>query len=435
MKRLYFRIILGVLIVLVLSFSLPALIFRLFGEREPRPMFPAALHGSVELLRDRLERVPPSELDRVIDSLRILFDFPLRLADSSDIASLGPPAVREFRDDVMRGQGGPGPRLIHLPLRQAGRFLIAGPMPVMPTADKRLLVLLVSLVLVIVGVAGFLMVAPVARNLRSLEMAALHFGEGHLDSRAVVRSRDAVGRVADRFNRMAESIQQLIHRERQLLQSVSHELRTPIARIRFSLDMLANAGTRHETDRRISEIDGEISEIDLLIGELLDFNRLQSESVPLDRQAVAVRPILEDVVRRLHDFRPEIDVGIDLAPDDQCTVMADRLLFRRAIQNLVANALRYATSRVTIKCTRADRAAVVEICDDGPGIPADEREHILKPFYRVDQSGSKESGGAGLGLAIVSRIIELHDGSLDIGDAGSTGARFTTRWPDVQEQS
>jgi two-component system sensor histidine kinase RstB len=113
-----------------------------------------------------------------------------------------------------------------------------------------------------------------------------------------------VGSVAQQFNLMADRIQRLIQRERQLFQSVSHELRTPIARIRFSLNMLNDAETREEQWRRVQEIDGEICEIDQLVGELLDFNRIQSESTPLDLQPVSVRPLLEEVVRRVHDFRP-----------------------------------------------------------------------------------------------------------------------------------
>jgi two-component system sensor histidine kinase RstB len=383
----------------------------------------------MELLKGRLENIPPAQFESELDTLRSLFNCPLRLVDSSD-KSLPP-------EEFVFGMGGGPPHNrpprgghIYIPLKKIGKVLIMGPMPDMPPPEAKFYIILVSIVLCIVGIAGFIMVAPVARNLRMLETAASHFGKGNLDSRAPVKSRDTVGSVARQFNLMAESIQKMIQRERQLLQSVSHELRTPIARIRFSLDMLTTAGTPEEKWQRIQEIDGEIGEIDRLVGELLDYNRLHSEPVSLNKQSFPLRPVLEEVIKRLQDFRPKVEIEIGFASDVHYQISADKSLFKRAIQNLIANAIRYANSRVVINYHREDNAAIIEICDDGLGIPHEKRELVLKPFYRVDQSGSKESGGVGLGLAIVSRIIGLHQGRLDIGEAENGGARFTTTWPD-----
>jgi two-component system, OmpR family, sensor histidine kinase RstB len=433
MRRLYFRITLGVLAILFLSLAIPGFLYDLLEGGKMGPRGPEMLGGRMELIRGRLENIPPSQLGSELDTLRRLFNLSLSLVDSSD-KSLPPEAfVMERGAGPSRGESphGPPPHggFRYLPLRNLGKVLIMGPMPDKPRPETKFFIILVSVILVIVGIAGFFIVAPVARNLRALETAASQFGNGNLDSRAPVKSRDSVGSVARQFNLMAGSIQQMIQRERQLLQSVSHELRTPIARIRFGLDMLSN-GTQEEREKRILEIDDEISEIDQLVGELLDYNRLQSGSVALNQQMVSVQTVVKEVIRRLHDFRPELEIDLHFADNQPCLVMADMLLFRRAIQNLVANALRYAKSRVVIECSRLEDETIVEVGDDGPGVPPESRELIMKPFYRVDQSGSKESGGAGLGLAIVSRIIELHGGIIKVDVSKDGGALFITKWPD-----
>jgi two-component system sensor histidine kinase RstB len=393
------------------------------------------LGGRMELVRNRLENIPPSQIVSELDTLRRLFNFSMNLVDTSD-NSIPADAVFIGRDGgrpIGEPPHGPPPRggLLYMPLKNIGKVLVMGPMNDGPKPETKFFIILVSVILVIVGIAGFLIVAPVARNLRALEIAASHFGDGDFDSRAPIKSRDIVGSVARQFNIMADRIQQMIQRERQLLQAVSHELRTPIARIRFGLDMISD-GTPEERENRIREIDGEITEIDQLVGELLDYNRLQSGSVSLNLQEISVRTVVEEVIKRLHDFRPELEVNLHFGNNQPCLLTADMLLFRRAIQNLVANALRYAEKQVIIDCYRLDDATIVEIGDDGPGIPIESRELVLKPFYRVDQSGSKESGGAGLGLAIVDQIIGLHGGSIKVDVSKKGGALFITQWPDAK---
>ncbi|MDD4052141.1 MAG: ATP-binding protein [candidate division Zixibacteria bacterium] len=438
MRRLYFRFILGLLVILVLSFSVPPMLFRLGNPRGPRqgqgsrpqPEPPVMMSGSAELLKTRLENVPPAQLNRELDSLKMFFRFPMVLVDVSDPTLPSDIRLRGDTGNLVSEEIADGHERVYVPLKGTGKILILGRMAEPRRSDTKSIILVVALVLGIVGVSGFWIMAPVVRDLRLLENAASRFGEGDLTSRAEVKSHDAVGSVAKRFNIMAGSIEGLIQRERQLLQSVSHELRTPIARIRFNLDMLQDAETPEEQRRRIGEIDGEVSEIDQLVGELLDYNRVHSESLPVDRKTVSVKQILDEITTRLHDFRPEIDIEFYPETDSECPVTADRLLFRRALQNLLSNALRFARKRVFVRYTRGEAETIIDVCDDGPGVPPERREQILMPFNRTDDSDHRLSGGVGLGLSIVRRIVELHNGSMTIGDSDIGGACFTTHWPD-----
>ncbi len=436
MKRLYFRFTIGVIIVMVLSFYVPREIFHIINKEEgrpPRPQMP--FNNNIEQLKSRIETTPPSQYQELFDSISEALNYPLLVVDSSDPSI--PPEIWLRPTEPRRGGNPPGENLgyIYIPLNKIGKVLVLGPVPRFFRNETQFFIVMAAVILLIAGIAGFIMVVPLARNLRSLELATSRFGEGQLDSRAAIKSRDAIGSVANRFNIMAGSIQQMIQRERQLLQSVSHELRTPIARIRFSLGLLESTQSEEERKQRLREIDGEIDEINQLVGELLDYNRFQSESMSLNKQRLLVADIVREVIKRLQDFQPEIKIDLHLEPEAECTVVADKILFRRAMQNLAANALRYAKSTVTISYRKENGEAIVEISDDGPGVPPDMREQIMKPFYRIDPSGTRESGGVGLGLAIVSRILELHGAKVTIDKADGGGAKFITRWPAVEPGS
>ncbi|SYZ72285.1 putative Histidine kinase [Candidatus Zixiibacteriota bacterium] len=436
MKRLYFRFTIGVIIIMVLSFYVPREIFHLINKEEgraPRPQIP--FNSTVEQLKGIFESAPASQYHNLFDSLSGVLNYPLMMVDTSDPSI--PPELHYRHKEPDRAGGPPAQNLgyIYIPLNKIGKMLVLGPMPRYFRNETQFFIVMAAVILAIAGIAGFIMVVPLARNLRTLELATSRFGEGQLDSRAAVKSRDAIGSVANRFNSMAESIQQMIQRERQLLQSVSHELRTPIARIRFSLGLLEGTQNEEERKERLREIDGEIDEINQLVGELLDYNRFQSESMSLNKQTLNVADIIGEVIKRLQDFQPDIKIDLHLEPKAESVVVADKILFRRAMQNLVANALRYAKSTVTISYRKESGEAIVEISDDGPGVPPEMREQIMKPFYRIDPSGTREAGGVGLGLAIVSRILELHEARISVEAANGGGAKFVTRWPGVTTEA
>ena len=145
--------------------------------------------------------------------------------------------------------------------------------------------------------------------------------------------------------------------------------------------------------------------------------------------------MLEEVTKRLQDFRQEIKVEFCTEGESDPAVHADQLLFRRAMQNLLSNAIRYAKNRVVVKYAHVDAVSVVEVCDDGPGIQPELRDRIMVPFYQAQNGNGHHSGGVGLGMAIVDRIVQLHDGSISIDKAEIGGARFVTKWPDEVEKT
>jgi signal transduction histidine kinase len=241
-----------------------------------------------------------------------------------------------------------------------------------------------------------------------------------------VTSTDAVGSLARRFNEMAERNQQLLEAQRATLQAVSHELRTPTARIRFGLEMLAGAKDAAQAEARLRSIDEDLNEVDHLVTELLELNRSEAPSGQI-REPIPVRQTLEDMADKIRELAPTLTIRVDAPPD--LMVPAAAHLFRRAIRNLLTNAVRYARTRVTMTARQAGGQVEIVVEDDGPGIPAEQRVRVLEPFARLDDSRSRDTGGVGLGLAIVARVLASHGGHVEVGDAPCGGAQLRTVWP------
>ncbi len=424
MSRLVLRIAVGILFVLVAS-----LVIAQIGSASIRRSFERGISAHLGLAFAATERVnlaSAAELDAAVAQLRKETGNPVQLLAPDD------PAIPATVRGELRG----GPQLsfrghrrgwtAYLPVRRGSRVLVLGPM-VLATLHRSYPVEAVAGgVLAVVALTAFLVAAPVARRLRGLERAAARIAEGDLGARADATKHDAVGRVARRFNVMADRVQELLERQKGLLQAVSHELRTPVARMRFGLEMLLGAKSDDERERRAAALDQDVGELDALVEELLLYMRAGESALELRREPVPVSAALDVILTRLEELRPEIEVEREANRD--AVVLADPRLFRRALQNLIANGLRHARSRLRIRVARRDDRIETAIEDDGAGVPSEDRARIFEPFARLDDSRSRSSGGVGLGLAIARRIVEAHGGEISVGDAEGGGARFVTAW-------
>ncbi|MEW6751350.1 MAG: ATP-binding protein [Candidatus Latescibacterota bacterium] len=334
------------------------------------------------------------------------------------------------------GPGGPegaGPEpefRLHLPGQRRGPRLLMGPepppLPWLPFQGMYLLVGALLVILLTIGVAVYLLLRPFERRIYALADVARDFGDGQLQVRARPQGDDAIAALASAFNRMAESITRFIERQRELLSAVSHELRTPLARLFFLVDDAQGATGEAEKNRLLQRIEVSLQDLNDLVDELLTFVRLDRHGEPPPAQAVAVGPVLQEVAAVLSDLRSEVSMEVD-CPEVQVAVVP-RLL-RRAVLNLATNASRHAQSRLRITCSLAGGQVCISVDDDGPGIPPEAREKVFEPFFRLDESRSAEAGGAGLGLAIVRRIADLHGGSVTATDSPLGGARFVLALP------
>lgn len=261
-------------------------------------------------------------------------------------------------------------------------------------------------------------------SLQALSQVADDVGAGHLSARAHLHRRAAVYPLAERINLMAGRIEGLLEAQRNLMHSVSHELRTPIARLEFALELLRTAAANPALEQRIAAMEGDVAELNGLVNELLSMARMDSAQ-SLQREPVALGPALHACLATLPPSGCALEAVI---PDGLGEVMADRRLLLRAVGNLLRNAQKYCDAKVRLSATGGAVIRIV-IDDDGAGVPAGERGRIFEPFYRLDRSRDRATGGFGLGLSIARKAIQLHGGSVTVDDSDLGGARFVLTLP------
>jgi len=287
-------------------------------------------------------------------------------------------------------------------------------------------------VLIVGTVLTSLMIfGPARRRLRDVEAAARRFGAGDLTARAPERGGDEVAAVASAFNAMAadlaaraEALTVSDRTRRQLLADVSHELTTPVTAIRGYIETLSMPElTLDESTRRryLSIISDETQRLERLIGDLLELARLEGGGGSLIFEPLGVAELF-DRVRARHEpacRAAGVSMETTIAPGAE-TVLGDRDRLERALQNLAANAVRYAPEgaivRLTasVKGTGATPPVSLAVEDSGPGIPAEHLPHVFDRFYKADESRAGVSGGSGLGLSIVKAIVERHGGAITV---------------------
>jgi two-component system sensor histidine kinase RstB len=223
---------------------------------------------------------------------------------------------------------------------------------------------------------------------------------------------------------MADRTETLLRSQRELLQLVSHELRTPLARIRFATDLIESSKTDEERRMRLEAVDNATQELDELVGELLTYVRLESDAPTIEPERIDLTSLLPELVKIHAPLHPAIQYECDSA-DKNVQVTADHASLSRAIGNLLSNAGRFAEQRVTVRAYEQNDTIVVQVDDDGPGVPEADRDKIFGPFVRLENADR----GAGLGLALVKRIATGHRGSVTVSESPSGGARFSLFLP------
>jgi signal transduction histidine kinase len=287
------------------------------------------------------------------------------------------------------------------------RFLIVLRLPIdLSSALPYYLLILAAIALLCWAIA-----ANIASPLGSLARTVDRFGRGELSLRVNSRRCDEIGDLARSFDQMAERLQTLLTAERRLLQDISHELRSPLARLSFAAELTKTAEDRNAAAARLRK---EIDRLTSLVGALLQMTRLEGDPSSSKMEAVALRPLLEELV---DDCRVEAEARgcrILLQTDPTVKVQADRELLRRAAENVLRNAIRYAPEGTSIETTLKSRGgeALITVRDYGPGVPPELLPKIFTPFFRVDASRDNATGGVGLGLSIARRAVSLHHGQL-----------------------
>lgn len=266
---------------------------------------------------------------------------------------------------------------------------------------------------------------PHWRDLERLKGTAERFGKGHLSERTKISASSNIGSLANVFDTMAGDIENLLNQQRDLLNAVSHELRTPLTRLDFGLALALSDDLPAASRERLQGLVAHIRELDELVLELLSYSRLQNPARLPERVEVLLDEFIDSILGSVDEELESPDIVIDVLLHGQLERFSlDPRLTARAIQNLLRNAMRYCEKRIQIGVQVCPKGCEIWVDDDGIGIPDDERERIFEPFYRLDRSRDRATGGFGLGLAISRRALEAQGGTLTVETSPLGGARF-----------
>jgi signal transduction histidine kinase len=270
---------------------------------------------------------------------------------------------------------------------------------------------------------GYAAVSWLFKPIRAIRTGAEHIGRGNFDHRISTIRHDQLGDLAADINKLAADVQNMLDAKRALLLGISHELRTPLSRLRLLVEFIDDEGKQQE-------LKSELVEMEKIIVSLLEAERLNSRHEPLSRSVVRVRALVDELIDDFFDRDRERIRVIDHS--DGASANIDEARISLLLKNLVGNALRYSpVNSGPVELTIEARGAelVFRVRDRGPGIPAEQAEHIGEPFYRGDPSRTRDTGGTGLGLYLATLVAKAHGGSLELVDTGGQGACFEARLP------
>lgn len=275
-------------------------------------------------------------------------------------------------------------------------------------------------ILVVLFIA-WLIAVRMLKPMRRIQKDVETIGSGNLDHRIDYKRNDEFGDLSKTINTMASDIQHMLEAKRELLLAISHELRSPITRAKVSLALL-------EESKASESLEHDLNEIESIINELLESERLNQGHAVLNKEAVDLNQLVRQVIdeNRL-EGKIRLELGENL-PD----VMLDPVRIRLLLKNLVGNALRYSeqtSQNPVISTSRRDGKLEIIVTDSGPGIPEEHIDHLFEPFYRADPSRHRRSGGYGLGLYLCKLIVEAHGGEIGISSKINSGTAVSVRLP------
>ncbi len=309
-------------------------------------------------------------------------------------------------------------------------------------ASQHDLLLAIVLLVFATGMAmvlGYILSSTITDRVHLLKDAAEKLAEGDLKTRVPVHGRDEVAMLASTFNQMAEQLEAVDSKQRELEQLradliawVGHDLQTPLASIRAILEALEDDVVEdpQTVKRYLNTAQRDVRSLSALIDDLFQMAQLNAGNIPLDRTKSSLADLISDTLESFSELAARQGVKLEGSVDanvDPVTMDTQRI--GRVLNNLVGNAIRHTPSqgevKVHVRRLRPGMGVEVSVSDTGEGIRSEDLPHVFESFYRGEKSRSRITGGAGLGLAISRGIVQAHGGTIMVESAAGQGSRFT----------
>ena len=289
--------------------------------------------------------------------------------------------------------------------------------------------------IVLASCIGFLFARNLVSPINRMTSTARAIKEGDLTARTNLSGEDEIARLGETFDEMAESIEKDRALERRLTTDVAHELRTPLMAIQATVEAMVD-GVYEADEERLVTVNSEVQRLSRLVDALLKLSRLENRSSPLKQQIVNVGELIEGIVTTHEIFVADSGLTLEYEAQPDVYVVGDPDMIRQAAANLISNAVRYTPEggSIHVRVKRGDIMASIAVSDTGIGLTREEAKMVFSRFWRADAGRTRESGGLGIGLAVVKEIVDRHGGWVQVEGEKDKGACFTIHIPLYDEE-
>lgn len=292
--------------------------------------------------------------------------------------------------------------------------------------------LLITLILLFLGMPLLVLLSfKITKPVQNLTASANAIATGHLEPNPKLEKEGIyeIREVGKSFNHMVTSLKDLTEQQQRMISDVSHELKTPLARLQLATAILRRkAGELPEINR----IENEIGKLDQMIKDLLVISR-QKLNYQIHKKIFKINEIWQDVIEDAKFETSQNNIVLIVKQNIEnpalYSINGSQDSLASALENLVRNAQKYANQIIAISIDIQDKKLILVVEDDGKGVPEDEYENILKPFYRVDKARTRETGGTGLGLSIVHNAVQQHQGDIHLTKSDMGGLKVELAIP------
>ena len=289
-------------------------------------------------------------------------------------------------------------------------FLV--PKEMVSTSSVRLFVLWTTLPSIVLIIIALIFLKNQTRPLVKLAKAAEKFGKGDYINNFIPSGAQEIRKAAYEFDRMAKRINRHLNQRSEMLSGISHDLRTPLTRLKLQLAMI----NQKDLSEKMSK---DIDEMEKMLNDYLQFAKTQAQE---KTSQVELSELFNEIKDNLKNN------NLEILQVDKIFLNARPIALKRSFENIIHNGLTYG-KKVVVKIEKSSNRAVINVEDDGPGIPEDQYKNVFKPFFRLDKSRSLNKSGVGLGLAIVEDVINSHGGSIQLGQSKAKGLKVKISLP------
>ncbi|MGD6833918.1 sensor histidine kinase [Sutcliffiella halmapala] len=291
--------------------------------------------------------------------------------------------------------------------------------------------LLVGMVLIIVLLIliGRKITNRIVKPIKQMEKIAKEIAQGDFSKRLAVNGSDEIASLGNSINVMSANLEEEDRKRREFLGNVSHELRTPISYLKGYSEALGEGIITPE--KYVLTIQKETDRMNLLVHDLLDLAQLEGESYPITEEPIIFSELVKEVVSRFQLELDEKNLTTEINLDEEVVVNGDHGRLDQVVDNLLSNAIKYTPEKGKIKISvlLENTFGVLNIEDEGIGIPKEDLPFIFERFYRVEKARTRKSGGTGLGLSIVKKIVHKHNGEIIVDSQLGKGTVFKVKIP------